>query len=392
MNTYNGEFYDLIFRALGANDNAHIQGFLDEALALKYGELQLDGFSFAPDMQLDFTYEQLVKEVGLSVMANYYDVDSPAIPITTEGAQAYTGKIPRMKAVEYWNEDKYRKMLIAEERFGSDSDRVRNAAFRGLFNTVDTLVGQHTNSLTYQRHQMVSAGQVSLNSSNNPLGIAGITLSAHVPAANKINLSGTKRWWTSVSDGVYSSEGAACDPIGDMQKIVKKAKNLGIRGHFEINNNYLDQVLEHSKVKDAIAAKFSVQVAVTVNAANLYLFSRENRIAALAQIVGADIKEIDSIVAVEKFNSTTKKVERASFDAFESNVIVYVPDGSLGEVLTVEPLKISGGTYGEYYGGRLLLTVGVDAVKKCQTFATEMTSLVVPDKPNYMWYLTPYNA
>jgi hypothetical protein len=31
-------------------------------------------------------------------------------------------------------------------------------------------------------------------------------------------------------------------------------------------------------------------------------------------------------------------------------------------------------------------------VKKCQSFNTEMTSLVVPDKPQYMWYLHPYSA
>lgn len=390
MNTYPSEFYDLLARALGASDSAHLQGFVDEALALKYGNLQIDGFNFAPEMQLDFTYEQLVKEVGLSVMANYYDLDSPAVPTGTEGAEVYTGKIPRMKAVEYWNEDKYRKLLIAEERFGAQSNNVRAAAFRGLFNTVDTLVGQHTNSLTYQRHQMVSKGELDINANNNPLGIALPKLSAHVPAANKIKLTGTKRWWTSVSDGIYSSEGSACNPIKDLQDIVKEARHKGVTGHFEVNNSYLDQVLEHSKVAAAIAAKFSVQSGVaTVSADNLYLFDRDARIAALGQIVGATIKPIDSQVAVEKWDASAKKLVRNSFDAFDTNVLVFVPDGNIGEILTVEPLRIAGGTYASFYGGRLLLTVGADYVKKCQSFNTEMTSLVVPDKPKYMWYLTP---
>lgn len=390
MNTYNAQFYDLLSRGLGSTDARALQGFVDETLALKYNALQVDGFTFASDMQLDFTYEQLIKEVGLNVMANYYDLDSPAIPFATEGAESYQGKIPRQKAVEYWNEDKYRKMLIAEERFGANSDRVRNAALKGLFNTVDTLVGGHTNQLTYQRNQMVSKGAVTISADNNPYGIAGITLSAHVPAANVKTLTGTARWWTAVSDGVYKTPGTACDPIKDMQAIVKNARMKGIRGHFEVNDSFLDQILDHAKVAEAIKEKFSINVGTSIN--NVNLFSRSERIGALAAIVGADFKAIDSVVAVEKWDASQKKVVRNSFDAFESNVLVFVPDGNLGEILTVEPLKIAGGTYAEFYGGRLLITVGVDAVKKCQSFNSEMTSLVVPDKPQYMWYLHPYSA
>ena len=71
---------------------------------------------------------------------------------------------------------------------------------------------------------------------------------------------------------------------------------------------------------------------------------------------------------------------------------MFVPDGNLGEVLTVEPITVQGGIYGGFYDGRLLMTVGVDPVKKCQSYNTEMTSLVVPDKPQYMWYLHPYSG
>ena len=97
MNTNTLEFYDLLARALGGNDAKRLQGYLDEVMAVKYNGLQLDGFTFNPDMQLDFTYEQLQKEVGLNVMAQYVDLDSPAIPLGGEGFQLSTGKIPRMK-------------------------------------------------------------------------------------------------------------------------------------------------------------------------------------------------------------------------------------------------------------------------------------------------------
>ena len=108
MNTYTVNIYDLLARALGGSDNRRLQGYLEEVMAVKYNTLDIPGFRFAPDMQLDFTYEQLQKEVGLNVMAQYVDIDAPAIPLGGVGFQLGTGKIPRMKLVEYFNEDELR--------------------------------------------------------------------------------------------------------------------------------------------------------------------------------------------------------------------------------------------------------------------------------------------
>ena len=393
-NTYTIQFYDLLSRALGDATSERLQGFLDEVMTEKYNRLQIDGFQFAADMQLDFTYEQVQKEAKLHVMAQYVDVEAPAVPLGTEGVSVSTGSIPRMKLVEYFNEDKTRKMMIAEQRFGADSDRVRYSAFDKLFNTVDTLIGGHTNSLTYQRHQMISAGGVTLTSTNNPRGLQNITYSASVPAANITTLASTARWWTQVSNGVYSTAGSACDPVKDLRAMVTKAKSKGVRrGHFEIDDAYADQVLGHPAIQTAIAAKlYPLASGDTLTSAKALVAVMENQEAfdALGKVVGAPFKIIDSIVSVEKV--VDGKLSRPEFRSFNSNVIVFVPDGSLGEILTVEPIAIAGGTYGSFYEGRLLLTVGADAVKKCQSYNTEMTSLVVPDKPHNMWYLHPYSA
>lgn len=390
MNTYTPQFYDLLSRALGASDSAHLQGFLDEVMAEKYNALQLDGFSFNPDMQLDFTYEQIQAEIGLNVMASYVDVDSPAIPIGTEGPQLSTGRIPRMKMVEYLNEDKIRKMLITEQRFGAASDRVRQSAVSNLFVTLDRLIGGHTNSLTYQRHQMVSAGKLTLTDANNPNGITDVTFSAKVPKENVTTLSGANRWWTSVSDGTYSKEGASCNPVADLKKIVRTARNQGVRGHFEVETTFMDQVLGHSKILSAIAAQVLPLADATVGSAYVANMADSAKDAALAAIVGAPFVRMDSIVTTQKWDKSQKRLTSQTFNAFDGNVLVFVPDGSLGEVLTVEPIIVEGGIYGGFYDGRLLLTVGVDPVKKCQSYNTEMTSLVVPDKPRYMWYIHPY--
>ena len=384
MNTYSVQFYDLLSRALGGNDSRRLQGFLDNVVAKKYNELNIPGFKFAADMQLDFTYEQLQKEIGLNVMAQYLDLDSKPIPVGTEGAVISTGRIPRMKMVEYYNEDKYRKLLIAEQRFGGSSDRVVNAAVEALFNTADTLVGGHTNALTYQRHQIVSTGKFTLNSTNNPNGLVGLTFASHVPTNNWNTLSGTKRWWT---DSEYTTEGTAADPIADMIAMVEVARQKGVKGHFEINASYLDKVLKHSKVVAAIGA--NLFPTANDSAASAAYLSRAKKIEVLAEIIGAPIDAIDAVVATEVYNKSTKALERKMIDAFEANVVVFVPDGNLGEILTVEPIAIDGGTYATFYGGRLLLTVDVNAEYKCQSFNTEMTSLVVPNKPQYMWYLKP---
>ena len=114
MDTYSIQFYDLLSRALGPGES--IQSFLDNTMALKYNALQLDGFTFEPFMQTDFTFEQVFAEVGLNATAQYYDLDSPALPDGTQGFKSFTGKIPRQKKVEYFNEDKLRKMKLVEDR------------------------------------------------------------------------------------------------------------------------------------------------------------------------------------------------------------------------------------------------------------------------------------
>ena len=384
MNTYPVQFYDLLSRALGGNDGRRLQGFLDNVVAQKYNQLNIPGFKFAPEMQLDFTYEQIQKEIGLNVMASYVDLDSQPIPVGTEGAVISTGRIPRMKMVEYYNEDKYRKLLIAEQRFGAGSNQVVNSAVKALFNTIDTLVGGHTNALTYQRHQIVSTGKFTVNSTNNPNGIVGLTFASHVPAANTNTLSGPARWWTNAEK---TTEGTAADPIADLIAMVETARKKGVKGHFEVNAAYLDAILKHSKVVAAIGANL-FPLATDKTAAAAYL-SRARKLEVLAEIVGAPINAIDAIVATEVYNKTTKKLERTMIDAFEANVVVFVPDGDLGDFITVEPIAIEGGTYGTFYDGRLLLTVDVDAKYKCQSFNTEMTTLAVPNKPQYMWYLKP---
>lgn len=390
MDTYNIQFYDLLSRALGGNESKRLQGFLDDVMARKYNTLQLDGFTF-DEMQTDFGYEQIAREVSITPMSNYYDLDSPALPRSTEGFQSWTGRIPRMKDVEYLNEDKIRKQLILEQRIGAiGEDRVQRSALDALFVTVDTLIGGHTNSLTYQRHQMVSKGKFDIVYANNPKGVNGLTFSAHIPSKNITPLSGTARWWTNATK---TTEGSASDPVADLLAMVQTANDAGISQlHFEVNKGYLKKVLNHSKVLKNIALNLFPTASVSDTQTAVAVMAEDVKKRTLEAILGVPIKAIDSVVSIEAPVKATQNYTRKNVQAFDPDVFVLVPDGNLGRVLTVEPIALQGGVYGSFYDGRLLLTVGVDPAKKCQSFNTEMTSLVVPETNNYMWYIFPNNA
>lgn len=395
MNTNTTQFYDLLARAFnGDTSSKRLQGFLDKTLAEKYNGLNLKGFRFAPDMQLDFTYEQVQKELGITAMANYYDLDSPAIPREAEGASLLTGKIPRMKDVLYFNEDKLRKQLITEKIYGSDSDEARRAAKTKLFETLDDLIGGHTNSLTYQRHQMVSAGKLTITAANNPKGIQGVTFSASVPSANTKKVSvwrgaANRKWWT--DKGTYATEGASADVIADLQDWLQPILDKGIKGHLEVDAAFFRRILKHSSVLKYIALNLWPTGDTTSTTSAAAVLKESERKTVFEELIGVSVETIDALAAVSKYDKATKKIVKTNIRSFESDVLVFVPDGNIGEVLTVMPITYESpvATYGRFYDGRLLLTVEADAVLKCQGFYTEMTSLVVPESPQEMFYIYP---
>lgn len=398
MNTYTPKFYDLLSLALGSSDSYVLQSYLDNVMASKYNELNIPGFAWSENMSPDFTVEVLYKNVDIIPMAQYVDLDSPAVPIGTSGMGGYTAKIPRMKLSEYYNEDKMRKVMLAERKLNGLRNGVNdviNAARNTLFVTTDTLIGAHVNSLSYQRHQMVSKGLLEINSTNNPMGVKDLRIEAKVPTKNVTTLKGTARWWTSLSDGTYSTPGSTCDPVKNLRDMVRNAQLFGLRNmHFELEFNYADQIAAHPKVVEAVATELLVgAVNEDWAIAKVNYMTTEAKLATLGKIVGAPFQIMDHVSTVQKFNKDTQKLENKQLNAFEPGVIVLVPDGQIGEIVPVEPIVVNdpAATYGEFFDGRLLLTVTYDASKKAQAYETELTALSAPTMPQYMYYLYPYN-
>lgn len=390
MNTYPTTTYDLLAGALGANSSAKLQGFLDTVMASKYNSAQWDGFSFASAMQLDFTYEQIQKELNLYKMATYVSNQADAIPDGTKGFTLSTGKIPRQKKVQFYDEDAWRKQEILNKMYAGSGNSALNNAITELFNRVDALIGGHTMSVTYQRHQIVSTGKLELTNTNNPRGIKDV-FASHIPNANITTKTSTARWWTAVANGVYATDGSASNPIKDLNDMIYAAELKGISAkHFEIDKLYARQVANHPKIIAAIGAALYPMSDTTAQAAATGLISLERKMQILGEILGTPFVLVDSIVSTEKLNAS-KQLEDVQIRAFDENVIVLVPDGSLGEIHTVMPFAAPGAdSVASYYGGRLLMTVTSQPQRKIQQFETEMTTLVVPDKPQYMWYLHPY--
>ena len=390
MNTYNFAFYDLVSGALGNVSSHTLQAFVDNYFE-KYNALDIKGCHFAPDMEWDYHYDQDIFERGIQVMASIYDVDSTPIPLGPEQAAQLSGKIPVMKDIEYLNRDKMRKAAIAREVSGLNSD----ADFERLFRKVDSLVGSITNRLSWMRNQMFGKGFIELTSVTNTYGVTptGVTqkFASHVPAANRVTKSDDARWWTSATR-TTANEGANSDPIKDLQDIVQAGSDKGMIGHFEVDRLFFRDILGHSKVIAAIAANIYPTSDVTTRNATAAYLGYDRKRQALEDILGVRIEVNDGLSAVESWDNTNKKLVKTTMRSFPDGVISYVPDGDICEIVAVRPVLVEGGNYGFFYGGRLVLTVGVDYIKQCQSLATEMAALPVPQSPQLMWFLYPCNV
>ena len=385
MNTHDQSRF-LLTDILGIRDTKTLNAFLDTVLE-KYNILDLAGFPMAP-LQSSFTFEQTIKALQPNIMASYVALQSDPIPIGTEGFSVNTGTIPRQKSMEVLDEIKTREIFMLANRKDITSDRLTDAAAYQLYVTLDMMFGGHYNSMTYQRHQIVSTGKFATTNANNPRGIQNFTFDAHVPSKNITSLSSTKQWWT--DKGTYATEGTASDPIGDLEAMVDAADDAGIGAkHFEIDKVYAKHIVKHSKVVKAIAANIypmGDETMATAAAANL---SFDRKIQVLGEIIGAPIKIQDHIATVQKWDNSAKALKNESMRSFASDVVVLVPDGNLGNTLPVEPLRLPGGIYGDRMNGALLLSIVYDYQRKIQTYNTELTALVVPDKTPYMFYLYP---
>lgn len=384
MTPRDANYYDLI--RYGFTDESY-QEFVDTFLRDLHNGRKTDGFEWDNDIQMDFTYAQIQAELGLDTLPTYVDVDSPGVYKSVEGFQLSTGTIPRAKHGYALNEKILREEMIFSQRTGRFSTNLAQKMRDLVFDHTSKLIGGNYNALTLQRDQMISTGSFVLDATNNPAGIKNITFSAQVPTANKVVLTGTDRWFTSTAN----AEGSTSDPIKNLQDQVYDLKRKGVSAvHFEVDYLTFRRSLQHSKIRTAIALNIH-PLADSANIASLAAVLDDNTMRTrLEAIIGCPIKVIDNIVAVEKFDKTTGKAKKDQIRSFKENVWVLVPDGSLGSIKAVEPIAVPdpAARLAWYDGGRTILKQFYDTRTNTQYIESELTALVVPNKPQYMLYLT----
>lgn len=392
---------DSLMSAKGIKDSKTFEAYLKEVFSKRESQNEnLTGFVW-DNAQLDFTYEELVAEKQIEVMASYVDLNSPALPSGHKTKlETIKGSIPRMKYAVVRGENDYRKQLIALNEvksvanFRNVNETTAISAFltRQLFFNIDEIVTSFKESLNYQVGQMKSAGKLVLTDKNNPRGSIRATFKAQVPEANHM----TKKWFTKSSDGTYK-EVEGSDPIADIRDFVRELRwkpngydNIAI----EMSERYLYTLLKHSAVLKAIGY-------ATTGLGLRYTKANDDNAVAVAKGMSLEAQkaafttllEADELITsktqcgVEKLNTNTKQFDRNYVDAFENEVVLVRPTGNIGVIKNVVPLRPDGqAIVGGIYGGRGIIEYVYNRDTREQRWQGELTALAVPTRPRDMYY------
>lgn len=390
MRTNIKSYYDLLNFGLGSSS---FQQFVDRFQA-KYNTLQLDGFEFDPEIQLNYQYEQLITSLNIATLPVYMDESSQALDKAHGEFVIGKDRIPTQKHRYPINAKMLREHMIMYEKFGdaSLSNDTRNGILNILFDSLDKLLGGGRNALTHQRMRTVSKGELTIDVENNPRGLTGLKFEFGIPKENKASLEGNARWWTGTTH-TTATEGSESDPLLFLKDKYKEIRRKGTpKGHFEISQDLFDDMLMHSKVLKRIGYS-SYPVAAGDAAAESYAqnLTDEAKAEAIKRIIGAPVIVRDSVAAVEKFDSSSKNLVVNTIDNFDTKNVSFIPDGLIGTVKSVKPLVISEDPTQRvawFDGGRTLVTQQYEAATKSMYVESEMSMLCVPNMPNYMYINT----
>ena len=387
-------YYDLLTVGLG---NFSFQQFVDK-FQRKYNVLQTEGFDWDPDIQLDYTYEQLIASLGIVTLPVYVDVDSEGLDKSLGEFKIGSNKIPTQKHRYPINAKMLRERMIMYQRFGDASltQETRTALMNLLFESTDKLLAGNRNALTHQRMRVVSTGQFTIDITNNPRGLKGITFDFGVPTANKETLSGENRWWKTTTH-TPANEGTTSDPLLYLKNKRKAMRKSGFpAGHFEIASDLFDDLLTHTKVLERIGLALYPMAASATNpdtAAQGYAtnMTDEAKKSAIESIIGCPIIPRDSLAAVETFDEESKSIKATTIENFNPLNVSFVPDGQIGTIKSVQPMVFTDDPTQRiawFDGGRTLLTQRFESKTKSMYVESEMAVLAVPNMPQYMCIYT----
>lgn len=388
MNTRPGNYYELLAFGLG---DVTFQQFVDK-FKTKYNKEQTDGFAWDPEVQLDYTYEQLEVNLGITTLPTYVDSESDAYDRSLGGFVIGSNKIPTQKARYAMNRKILRERMLAVKKFGQAAltGESRDAILNLMFESTDQLLQANVNARTHQRMRICSTGKFTIDAENNPQGLTGLTFDFGIPAENMDELKTTERWWTK-REHVQANEGAASDPLQYLKNKVKMMRKNGYpAGHFEMSQDLFDDLLTHSKVLKRIGLALNPMVtgeSAIVAAKNLTDDVLKSQI---ERIIGCKIVTRDSVAAVDKYDADSKSLKPVSIENFAPCNVSFVPDGQIGTIKSVQQLTMDDPTerVAWFDGNRTLLTQRYNSATKTMYVQSETSILLVPQMPRYMQIYT----
>lgn len=393
MNTLPLDLYSLIQFGLG---DESWQEFVDR-YEEKYDELQIDGFSFAP-MQLGYTFQQIITSTGATPLPAYVDPESPGYEAALRSITGSSDNIPTQKMYYRLNRVIVREKLQLIQKVGAAAlTPEMQSIFVGLLDeSTDGLIKSFYNALTHQRMQIVSKGKFTIDATNNPRGLQGITIEFGIPKNHFDTLSSNDRFWTS-TEHTTENEGSSSDPILYMKnriKAIRRTYHYYGPIQIEMAVDLRDDLLTHSKVLSRIGhamyPNVTDEAAVVANAKN---YSDEALMQYMGRLVGATIVARDTYAYVtkpEKNKDDENDIVTIQIENFDPKNIAFIPTGELGTIMGVEPLTVGYDSkyVASYSGGRLKLTQRTEPKTHSLYIESEAAQICVPSQPQAMFIST----
>ena len=371
----------------------------------KYDEVSIDGFDFDP-ITIGYTFAQLVSKTAATVLPTYVDPESEGFEMPLGQLEGITGNIPTQKLFYSVNRVIVREQMQLVQRFGqlALNDDMRDIMFKLLDEGTDGLIQAFYNALNHQRHQVVSTGQFTINATNNPRGLKGITIGFGVPADNFDDLTKTgtgnrltERWWTNANH-TTANQGSASDPIKYMQDRVKYIRRTG---HYygplrlELCQDLWDDLLTHS----AVLQKIGYNLVPTAASAAIAQSVAENTGDDQKKEVIRKLIKVDEIVTRDTYayvsapdttSGNAPDLVTTQVENFKKENIAFIPTGKIGGIQGVQPLSMGydAGDIAYAMGNRLLIEQeGIPRTHSINVNG-EMAQLCVPSAVRQMFIST----
>lgn len=386
------QFYDFIAKGLTDYGYTDISEYLNDMFAEKYNAdktYEQMGFPLNPSIPIRPTFEQIEVNVRPYTMATHVDIDSDGPTKSTDGIALKMGQLPIWKHEFTIGRKELREQMYLADRIGSATPEIIDVAMEQLFITTDSLLGGNYNTMLYNRHQIVSnGGKLVINAQNSHLGIP-LELDFGVPSKNKKS----EAWYTKNASTGAVTEKSGISPIKTMKNIRRDAeqKDNAPQGHWEVSKTTWDDLMELDYFRKQYALAKRPDISSDANRLAWAESIEDSEIKTYIESrIGAKIVVVDHVGYIEKFNTTSKKMEYVNCPSFVEGVMVYVPDGAIGDTQFGRPIYMEtpGARTALYDGGRTLIRQVFKDETMIQTIKSEFTGLPVPNKTRWMYYLT----